>query len=204
MPAFSVPENLAFDSYSDLSDAISDWMNRSDLTGATQVMIALAESRMRRELEPYFSETSSSVVVTDGVGAMPADFGTLLVARTDTATLPQISPAVAAEVPSGSLPRCYTIEDDALRLWPSCDATVTIVYRPTLSQLSETSPTNLILSKFPDLYFFGAMMFAEGYVANDNRAALFQSLFEQAIDGVKRYLVRQAFAGPLVPRLTCP
>jgi hypothetical protein len=203
MTLFAVPENLAFDNYNDLVSAIGDWMDRSDLTGSAQTMIALAESRMRRALNPYWLEKSSSRTITEGVGSIPNDFGTLIAVRyADLRTLPQYSVEQALQIiPSGTEPYGFTIEGNALRLWPPSDCTVTLVYRPMLDQLSESNPSNQLLAEHPDVYFFGAMMFAEGYLANDSRAALFKSLFDEALGEVKRYLARQSFAGPLVPRL---
>jgi hypothetical protein len=98
-------------------------------------------------------------------------------------------------------PLAYTIEAGNLRLWPSGDFTVSILYQPTLPQLSEASPTNTLLDKHPDLYFFGALMFATGYLANDERAAMFKALWDEAIESAKQYFTRQRFGGPLVPRV---
>lgn len=199
MPAFSVPANLAFDSYTDLVAAISDWLNRSDLTGSAQSMIALAEARMRRELVPHFSEVSTSVTSVDGVAALPADYGTLNRVTYSSTALPQVSPAAALGTGSGTVPVAYTLEAGGLRLWPSGDYTVTLLYQPLLPQLSEANPTNTLLDNHPDLYFYGAMLFAEGYVANDTRAGLFKGLWDEALAEVKQFMLRQRYAGPLVP-----
>jgi hypothetical protein len=202
MPAFSVPANLAFDSYGDLVIALNDWMDRSDLTGSAQAMIALAESRMRRELEPLFSETSVSLTTVDGIAALPTDHSTIVRVIYNGQTLPQYSAMGGTLVPTVyAQPYGYTLEANGLRLWPAGDFTVTVLYQPKLPALSEAAPTNELLSRHPDLYFFGAMMFANGYLANDERAANFAALWEGALDSAKSYFVRQKFAGPLVPRV---
>lgn len=202
MPAFSVPQNLAFDSYGDLVEAINDWMDRADLTGAAQGMIALAESRMRRELTPYFSEVSANVTSVDGVAALPSDFGTLNRVIYDGQALPQLSVSGATHVPTDySRPYAYTIEASGLRLWPNGDYTVTLLYQPELSQLSEATPSNTLLDKHPDLYFFGSLLFAHGYLADDSRAATFKALWDEALESAKAYFARQRFAGQLVPRV---
>jgi hypothetical protein len=46
------------------------------------------------------------------------------------------------------------------------------------------------------------MLYAEGYVANDQRAVRFGQLFQGALDSVKQYLTRQRYGGPLVPRVS--
>lgn len=201
MPAFSVPANLAFDNYDELIAGLNDWLDRSDLTGAAPVMIALCEARLRRELAPFFNETTATIAVTAGAGAFPEDFGTITAVSYDGTGLPQVSAFAALDIPAGTTPQAYTVEASGIRVWPSGDYSVTMLYKPTLPQLTETTPTNTLLSAHPDLYFFGSMLFAEGYVANDNRAGTFKALWDEAIASAKVYLTRQGFGGPMIPRL---
>lgn len=201
MPIFDVPANLAFDSYDGLVGAINEWLDRSDLDGVAQQMIALAEAKMRRELRPFFVETSATVVTVDGVGALPADYGTLIRVIYDDRALPQLGATAAPHLATGSEPWAYSLEGGGLRLWPAGAFTVTLLYQPTIPQLSESNPSSDVLDAHPDLYLFGSLMFAEGYLANDSRAAMFKALFDEAIADTGRYLTRQRFAGPLVPRV---
>jgi hypothetical protein len=201
MPAFDVPSNLAFDDYGSLVDAINDWLDRNDLSGVAQQMVALAESRMRRKLLPFFLEKTSSVVTTAGLGVLPSDFGTLCRVIYETRTLPQYGSTAAPVFESGIEPWAYSLEGGGLRLWPSGDFTVTLLYQPTVPQLSEANPTSDLLDAHPDLYLFGSLMFAEGYLANDSRAATFKGLFDEAMEETRLYLVSQKWGGPLVPKV---
>lgn len=191
MPAFSVPDNLAFDSFGDLSEAIQDWMNRSDLSGSVQAMIALAEARMRRELKPLLMETSATVTATDGVAALPSDCDIVRFVSYNDGELHQVSMTHGRQFPDGDEPRAFTLERNGIALWPASNVSVTVVYQPKLTSLSESNPTNWLLSAHPDVYFFGAMVFAEGYVANDQRAATFKALWDEALEEVKFFLQRQ-------------
>ena len=202
MPAFYVPGNYAFDNYTDLTAAIADWMNRSDLSGAVASMVALAEARMRRELVPYFGEANASVVCTTGVGALPSNYGTAQRVLYGTRALDNLSAVAATYVPPTlTEPYAWSIEAGALKLWPAVSVTVTLLYDQTIPALSAETPTNAILTKHPDVYFYGAMLFAEGYVGNDSRAALFKGLFDEALASTKQYFTRQKFGSPLVPRM---
>lgn len=201
MTAFSVPANLAFDSYTALVAGIGDWLDREDLTGSAGGMIALAEAKMRRELCPLFPERTASIAATDGVGSLPDDFSTPRTVSTTCGPLPQIGPSQGLLIESGPNPVAWSLEAEMLRLWPAVTATVTLLYEPTLPQLTETTPSNFLLDRMPDLYFFGAMMFAEGYLANDQRASLFKALFDEALDSARRFFTRQRFAGPLKPQV---
>lgn len=200
MPAFSVPANFAFDTYGALVSALEDWLDRDDLDGSAQQMIALCEARLNRELAPYFLEKSDSVVASNGFAAFPADYGMAVRVMYDGHMLPQRSVYAAPEAVPGPLPDCYTIEGSGIRFWPSGDYTATLLYRPRLPKLSDATPTCELLSRHPDLYFYGSMMFAEGYLANDERAGLFKGLWDESIAEAKSYFTRQKAGGQLVPR----
>lgn len=204
MTAFSIPANYAFETYDDLVAALNDWLDRADLTGVAGQMVALAEARIRRSLNGYFLEASALIAVVDGSGALPDDFGSAVTVVHDGKVLPQYAPSIGQMVAAGSIPLAYSIEAGALRLWPSTDASVTLLYQQSLPALTSLTQTNDILDRHPDVYFFGAMLFAEGYLANDNRAVTFKNLFDEAIFETRQYLISQKFGGPLVPRLGAP
>ena len=201
MPAFDVPANLAFENYTELVAAIESWMDRTDLSGSVQAMIALAEARMRRELTPLFMETSITIVTADGYGGLPTDFSTANRVEYDGDTLPAYSSVGGNTIPASSTPFGYSLEKNQLRVWPDGDWTVTLYYQPTIPYLSEGSPTNDLLSLHPDAYFYGAMLFAEGFVANDSRASVFKALWDECLAEMKVHLTRQRLGGPLVPRV---
>ena len=199
MPAFAIPENLAFDNYTDLVAAINDWLDRSDLSGVAQQLIALCEARLRRELQPYFGEATATVDVTDGTGSLPPDFARVMEVVYDGRVIPNL-PDVGW-VPTGSRPVGYRIEGGNIRVFPETDATLTVRYDTRLAQLSEGNPSTELLSEHPDLYFYGSLMFAEGYVANDRRAMLFKQLWDEALVSTKGYMARQRYGGRLKPNL---
>lgn len=191
MTAFSVPDNLAFDDYTSLVAFLSDWMDRTDLTGSVDAMIALTEARMRRELSPLSYETSDSVVVTDGVAALPDDCDFPRSVLYDGKPLREVSPESGRDYQTGAAPVAYSLEAGDIYVWPANDVTLTLLYQGKPARLSEATPTNAMLSQHPDLYFYGCMMFAEGFVVNDQRAALFKALWDEAVDSANRFFLRQ-------------
>jgi len=195
MTAFLVPNNLAFEDYPSLTAFISDWMDRADLEGSVESMVALTEAMMRRELSPKFYETQASVSVTAGVGALPDDCDFIRSVLAEGIPLHEVSPDSGRDYLTGATPAAYSQENDAIYVWPANDASVDILYQREFPRLSEASPTSELLSQHPDLYFYGAMMFAEGYVANDTRAALFKSLWGEAMASANRFFLRQRRKG---------
>lgn len=191
MTIFSVPANLAFGTYSELIAAINDWLDRSDLSGAAPQMIALCEARLRRELNPLFSETSVDVTVTQGVGSLPDDCDIIRLIEYNGGELEQVSAQHGRQFRDSDAPRVWTLEANQIKTWPATDCTITVLYQPKLVALNESNPTNQLLAEHPDLYFFGALLFAHGYVSNDPRAATFKALWDECIAEVKRFLARQ-------------
>ena len=203
MVAFNVQPDVAFDSFDGLVAGVNEWMDREDLTGNVPQFIALLEDDMIVRLSPLFNETTTSVMATDGQGALPSDLGRIVRVSYRTGQrerfLPQQTASMGFEVLDDTEPSAYSIESGELRLWPQVSATVTIVYQPDLQRLTSTTQTNDLLLKFPSLYFFGALMFANGFVADDQRAVNYKAMYEEAMDRVIRYFTRQKWAGPLVP-----
>lgn len=191
MTAFFVPENLAFDTYDELVSAINDWLDRSDLDGVAQQMIALCEARLRREVQPLFLETSDDVTITSGEGDLPTDCDVIRLVTYDGGELQQVAPAYGRKFPEDTYPRGFSLEAGKIKVWPICDCTVSVLYQPKLVSLSSDVQTNWLLGAHPDLYFYGSLLFAHGYVSNDERASTFKSLWDEAIFETKRFLSRQ-------------
>lgn len=179
------------DSYTSLIDAINDWLDREDLTGSAPTMIALCEARLRRELQGLDLEASAPVVVTDGVGTLPDGCDFIRVLSYDGLPVDEVSPEIGREYAAGSTPQGYSLETNSIRVWPAWSGTVDVVYQGKLPALSDTNTSNTILAEHSDVYFYGSLMFAEGYLANDSRAVVFKQLWDEAIASLQRFYRRQ-------------
>lgn len=189
--SFSVPANLALESYQQLIDAINDWMDRNDLTGSAPSMIALCEARLRRELSPLVFEANGTVSITGGIGLLPTDCDAVRGVFFNQEPLDEVSPDIGRQLSAGSTPRGYSLEANSIRLWPLWDGVVSVLYHGKLPSLSDANSSNELLLEHPDVYFFGAMMFAEGYLSNDSRAAMFKAMWDEAIESLKQFYLRQ-------------
>ena len=203
MTAFSITANLAFDSKQELIDAINDWMDREDLSGAAPQMIALCEDEIRIAIEELLLETSATLQSdNNGLASLPADAKTVKRVIHNGCTIPQRGINAIDRMPEDKTqPLAYTLEQSSIRLWPLGEYTVDILYQPLLSRLTEANPSNSLLDLFPSLYFYGSLTFASGYVADDMRAAQFRSLFDLMLEKVRSYFINQRNAGQLAARV---
>lgn len=183
---------MSIATFDDLRAAVAAWLARDDLTGVVPDFIALAEARINRLIRTREMETraSAETVPGDAFLALPADFGgvrAMKLASTDPVTqlrflTPTQIDAMWAESQSGR-PRAYAIVGDAFRLAPTPDAayTIEIVYARKVPALSSAGPTNWLLTAHPDLYLYGALVAAEGYLGNDARVPAWKARFDEAL-----------------------
>jgi hypothetical protein len=194
---------------------VGNWLNRSDLTSRIPEFIALAEARMRRDLR------LRNVQVLDFTASeqyeLPSTFKAIIALYHDgTSTygpIKIVSPGELAERKArhgdtGIPAFAAVIDGDAdaslhyLRFAPepSGSYTLRMTYEGNLESLSDSEPTNWLLTTAPDLYMWASLSVAEGFLQEDERVALWKNEYEQAADEYESNQKRREYSGPLTPR----
>lgn len=180
IPGFSTPNNVG--NYSGLIQAIMDELKDDSLEDAIPRFIYLAEARFNRLLYPLNDETTTSLsatVANAGQITLPDDFKkvrTLTYGSGTTATvLAQLSPDDFKSRflgQSAGVPEAYALAGEKLWVGPTPAATyaLSLTYVEGIPSLSTSNQTNWLIDAHPDLYFFGALMYAELNGWNDERA----------------------------------
>lgn len=76
---------------------------------------------------------------------------------------------------------------------------IKIYYYADLSGMNDDDEKNEVLRIAPDLYLFGALLEAEGYIVNDGRIQVWQAKFDEAYAHLMDYSHQMDYgAGPLV------
>jgi hypothetical protein len=176
---------MALATYTDLQAAVASWLHRTDLTSVIPDFIALAESRISRDLrirKQVLSTTLATVAGTQTV-ALPSDLleiENIGVSSSNPARqLHYITPEIMDEkFPNGyytDIPTAYTILGDSLVLGPTPDAvyTLAIDYYQKLTALS-TTPTNWLLTNHPGIYLWGALAEAAPWIADEQQIAIYE------------------------------
>lgn len=161
--------------YTWLKEQIAAWMHRNDLTGSIPDFVYLAEIRIRTELKERVSDFTGTIATTAGIqfATLPTDLVSV-----KSLSIPGIMPTLdymdpdnfnqSFEVGHSGTPRCYTIMGSNLYLGPTPDAVYSIsaMYRMEVPGLTDTAPLNSILSKWPNIYLFGALTEASDFSRN--------------------------------------
>ena len=187
---------MALATYSDLLASVATWMDRTDLTATIPDFVALAESRIARDLRlrRQISTASLSTVAGTSSVALPSDFleieNITLSSTSPPATLSVVTPEILdRKYPAGyqtGQPMVYTILGDNLLLGPTPDGvyTVSMDYYARIAALSVT-PTNWLLTNYPSVYLSGALVEAAMYLRSTDDIALFDARYRAEVKQIQ-------------------
>lgn len=197
---------MSISTYPDLVAAVGDWLDRDDLATRASTFVQLAEARMNRLLDDPEMEITLTGAATGGTVSLPDDFGALVSVSTGDGRLSQVGSAEYNGFRMvGGTPRYYSVGDGAIRFAPDTVGAVTLVYRRRIPALSTEFPTNWLLTLAPDAYLYGALVQAEGFLAEDERISGWKAAFDEAIAELRVDGDRRKWgAGPIAPRINRP
>ncbi len=125
--------------------------------------------------------------VSSTAGGLPSDFLEARLVQANTSVpgtvLRLVSPARAKEL-YGTLvgyPDVYTITGLILRVYPSTDATVDLIYYARIPALSEDNPSNWLLTKYPQIYLYASLLEAAPLTRDDDRTIMWNMALDKAI-----------------------
>lgn len=184
---------MTITTYATLKSAVADWLNREDLTSVIPSFIALAEADINRVLRHYRMEKRSTALVDTQYSALPADWiETIRIQISgDPSRIELVSNAALADMrysraDRAGKPTHYAHTAGGLELFPTPDDeyTIEIVYFGSVPALSDVATTNWLLTAAPDVYLYGALTQSAPYLKDDQRAAVWAGLYQNAINSL--------------------
>lgn len=188
---------MSISNYSELQTAVTNWMKRSNLSGQAQDFITLAEADIRTKFRGRTFEADASltgVVDSRELGTsqgFPTDFvepiALYLTTWGDHERITQMASGLFPYDVYGGPPDAWAIDGEKIVLDKPCDQAHTFRFRYRQSiQLSDASPTNFLLTNYPNVYLCGALHWASMYTFRGDavKAVVWKPAFEEAIDEV--------------------
>ena len=199
---------MAITTYAELQAAAANRLVRGDLTARIPEFIALAESRLNRVLRARLAETEAALTATVGVRtiALPAGFAEPLalwiVRGAEREALRFIEPSLLGVSSLRGEPRCWSIDGANLAFERPCDQAYGFVLRMLVKfALSDTAPTNPLLSDYPDAYLFATLCEAGPFLRDDALAGAYEARLSRAIEEINAKDARARAARALVTDL---
>lgn len=195
---------MALDTYANLQASIASWMHRSDLAGSIPDFITLAEARIAALLMSNQQDIAGTITTTPGIqfATLPSDLSTA-----HSLSIQNVSPALDFLTPEQleqrysptqvGAPKAYTLIGQSIYFGPTPDAAYTIrcFYQSFVPSLSATAPTNSLLTKWPNIYLWGALVEAAKFARDEPKRQAFEQDFLAAIEGVN--IVDWCSGGPM-------
>jgi hypothetical protein len=189
--------------YAGLKASIADFLGRGDLAAAIPDFIILAEAQMARR----FAAAAAAglpvprrlVVRADTTLAAGAEFvgvpgrfigpRTFILQTDPVRELSYLSPETFTAAKkklafdTGDLPQYYTVIGEELQVMPAppVAAAAEMTYLAAPMPLSVSNPENWVLSNYPDIYLYGALVQSAPYLDADERLSTWGTIFTQAI-----------------------
>jgi len=190
--------------YAWLQAEVVDWLRRKDMAPRVPKFITMAEARINRIVQARGMEVETTLAFQPGVGAvrLPVGFDTPIAAwevvgdgRRD---LSPVVPEQLSGTTQRGCPTYWAVSGAYLALDRPADVTrrVALRYRGLL-RLSAAAPNNSVLTKYPDVYLYGALMEAAMFIRDQEALAMWASMFDSAMKELNRNESRARAIAPL-------
>jgi hypothetical protein len=164
--------------YAELKTAIVNWYkDRSDLTTYADELIDLAEGYFNAELRVREMEKTTDLTPTAGVCTLPADFLEIIQVvelSSFRRSLEYITKRVADDyypTRTAGLSCHYMVVGSSLTALPISANDIELTYYQKIPALSNSTTTNWLLTKMPNIYLHACLMYAAEFLKEDDQIA---------------------------------
>ena len=191
---------MAINTFTTLKTAVADFLNRDDLTSAT-------ESQINRDIRHWKMETRSSGQQSAGdeYSQVPSDWmETIRFHITDNGTSPlnlisraAMSDKRASKENATGTPTHYTHADGQFQLYPtpSAETNTELLYYAKTKALSSSNADNWLLLEAPDVYLYGTLLHSAPYLGEDERIAVWAQMYSAAVQQLNSASDKAKYSG---------
>lgn len=180
---------MTISTYSQLKDAIKAWSKRSDLDAYIPDFIALAEKRIKSLVDVRTAESEVSLVtaVNDDKVPLPSDFkNPIALWVSDINPREQITQLLPQSLPYSSTPSrplYWAIDGTSIRFQSPTNQAYPIRFRyEQLFELSDSNPTNYLLSLYSEVYLFSSLVELFTFAFDEQRGEYWEKRFQDAAE----------------------
>lgn len=202
---------MTISTYAELQTAVTNWLDRTDLSSRIPEFIVLFEAALNRRLAVRQQTASATQTVTAGATTLPTDY--LLWKRVTwlgnpTRELDYVTPTFLASFNAAGVsgpPTYFTIEGSTLKVGLLDNTNLTLLYAQKVPPIATTDP-NWLLTANPDAYLFGTLAAARTFTVSDDARGGALSEFKLTVEGIVDDLNKLTFAqaGTVRQRTTSP
>lgn len=195
---------MALANYTDLQASIAGWCDRDDLTTEIPDFITLAEGTLNSRLRLRVMESDNALTLASAetTVALPDAFGEpvalWIVRATGRDPVRFVPPGQMATQTASGEPTAWTVDGANLAFDRPADSAYSLMFRMLGNfALSDSSPTNWLLTNHPEAYLAASMIEAETFMKNAEEVATWTVRLERAIATIQRKEGRSRKLGTL-------
>lgn len=199
---------MAITTYAELQAAAATWLVRADLTARIPEFIVLAEARLNRVLRARLAETEVALAAATGARSVPLPEGFTEPLRVwlerggGREELPFIEASLIGASSLRGEPGAWTVDGANLAFDRPCDQAYALTLRMLRRfALSDTAPTNALLSGSPDVYLFATLSEAGPFLRDAELAGAYEAKLDRAIAELNAKDARSRAARRLVTEI---
>lgn len=190
--------------YSSLKTTIASFLDDAGIDAYIPDMVTLAEARINRVLRTREMQKRATATMDTASRflACPASFAEMISLRLNSTQLAGVSYISNAQIDdfynqAAGRPEYYTIWGDELEFNRLSDSAyeIEMKYYKKVAALSDSNTTNDVLTYYPDIYLYGALVSAEAFIMEDTRLPMWKSLFEQMVYEANREATKSRVSG---------
>lgn len=207
---------VAFENYGQLREAVADWLMRKDLEAQIPQFIRLAEAELDKVLRTREMIRRSRTIAEDQYITLPGDWRKAKNVQrvADNLALGLMAfdeiDKYRADVKAGRRPNrgpeFYALVGDTLELAPSpspeAPSEIEMIYYAKVPRLQGEVDTSWLLRDYPELYLYGALVHSAPFLKDDERLAVWQTLYQQAVMAANQSDADARFSGAPMQRRT--
>jgi len=186
---------MALDTFSGLKTTIADYLNRDDLTSVIPSFITLAEAKFNRKLRVRQMVKRATATLDTAFFAFPSDFlqakefqlNTNPITYLEFVTEKQGDLMRQDAIIAAGKPKYYNIVGTQIEVIATPDTGYVgeLTYYGKITALSDSNTSNWLLAYAPDLYLYGALLEATPYLKDDERLAVWSTLYTNSIGDIE-------------------
>ena len=199
---------MSITTFAELSTAVTNWIDRTDLSSRIPEFITLWEAEVNRRLRLRQQTASTSLTPSAGSATLPTDYlewKRVTWTGTPKRELDYVTPSfLQAFNPSAisATPLYFTIEGETLKIAYLSTTALDFLYAQKVPALTASATTNWLLTAHPDVYLYGTLSRAATFTSDADNGRAWLALADQALEQMWRLNFSQT--GTLVQRTYGP